>query len=201
MIAKNNQQSLFYLEGDKVQINPKILFIPEFLLLWDRDHSIGKKKAMREFAYIYFMADYKSEYISYGLSMESQLGIDIFQNRNYNPDPSVKEGIKKYRSLQETPSMRYLISMRQRVNSIINYLDSAQIKDTKKKGEETIPDNPFITIDKITATMSKIEDTLESIEKWEKKVFDEEEEMKIRGGGHVNAFEDPESAHWISSKK
>ena len=200
MTVKNNQQALFILENDKVLVNPKALLIPEFMMLWDRDHSIGKKKALKEFAYIYYVADYKTECNAYGLSKETQLGIDIFQNRKYEPDQFVKAAITKYELLQETTSMRYLKSMRQRVNTIIAFLDNAQIKDFKKDGEETKPINPFLTIDKITATMSKIEDTLESLEKWEKKVFDEEEDMKIRGGGMLNVFEDPDSAHWIGNK-
>jgi hypothetical protein len=96
--------------------------------------------------------------------------------------------------------------MRQRVNSVIDYLDSVQIRDKKrnKKEDGTFDEtylNPFISINEIVKTMGKLEETLESIEKWEKKVFDEEEEMKIRGGGHVNAFEDPESAKWIGNNK
>jgi hypothetical protein len=95
--------------------------------------------------------------------------------------------------------------MRQRVNSIIDYLDSAQIKDKKrdKKEDGTFEEkytNPFITINLIVSTMGKLEETIESIEKWEKKVFEEEEEMKIRGGGMLNAFEDPDSAKWLGNK-
>lgn len=199
MTIKDNN-SLFVFENDRVVINPKALIIPEFSDIWERDRSAGKKRATKELAYVYYVADYKSEYDRYGLSKETQLGIDIMMDRHYKPDPFVKKAIEKYKLLQETPSMRYLISMRQRVNSIIDYLDSVQIKDSKKDGDEVKPTNPFITIDKITSTMSKIEDTLESIEKWEKKVFEEEEDMKIRGGGVINAFEDPESAKWIGNK-
>jgi hypothetical protein len=200
MIGKDSQSALFVYEGEKVRINPKALFIPEFSDLYERDHSTGKKKALKELSYVYFMADYHSEYNSYGLSKERQLGIDIFMNRNYKPDPYVQKAIDKYIQLQQTPSMRYLLSMRQRINSVIDYLDNAQIKDSKRKDDEVVTINPFITIDKITSTMSKIEDILEKVEKWEKKVFEEEEDMKIRGGGMLNAFEDPDTATWLIKK-
>jgi hypothetical protein len=193
MTVKSNTNSLFILEDDKIQINPKILFIPEFSNLYNRDFSTNKKKSLKEFAYIYYMADYKSEYNSYGLYKEIQLGIDIFQNAKYEPDEHVRKAIDKYKLLQETPSMRYLISMRSRINKTISFLDNAEVDE--KDGDKY--KNPFITIDKITSIMSKLEPILETIEKWEKKVFEEEEEMKIRGGGVVNAFEDPESAKWI----
>ena len=200
MITRSDNR-LFLIENDKVVINPKALMIPEFSYLYERDRSAGKKKALKEFAYIYYMADYKSEYDVYGLSKENQLGLDLFTNRSYKPDPDVKKAIEKYTLLQETPSMRYLISMRKRINRTISFLDNVDIKD-KIKGEEGEVKyiNPHITIDKIVTTMKQIEDVIEKLEKWEKKVFDEEEDMKIRGGGMLNVFEDREQAVWITKK-
>jgi len=204
MTIKDNS-SLFILEGERIIINPKALMIPEFSDLYVRDKSPGKKRSLKELSYVYYMADYKSEYNAYGLSKETQLGVDIMNQRDYKPDSYVQKAIDKYKVLQETPSMRYLISMRQRVNSLIDYLDNAQVKDKKKKKnedgttEETYL-NPFISINLIVSTMSKLEETIESIEKWEKKVFEEEEEMKIRGGGMLNVFEDPQSAKWVGNK-
>ena len=204
-MTTNSSNSLFIIEGEHITINPKALVIPEFSDLWSRDTSQWKKKAIKEFAYVYYMADYKSEYNAYGLSKETQLGIDIMMKKDYKPDLYVQKAIDKYKFLQETPSMRYLISMRQRVNGLIDYLDNVQIKDKKRKKNEdgTIDEtyiNPFISINEIVKTMGTMEETIESIEKWEKKVFDEEEEMKIRGGGMLNVFEDPDSAKWIGNK-
>jgi hypothetical protein len=200
MIAGSDNR-LFIIENDKVVINPKALIIPEFATIHERDRSTGKKRSVREFAYIYYIADYKSEYDVYGLSKESQLGLDLFNNKNYKPDPEIQKAIEKYKLLQETPSMRYLISMRKRINRTITYLDNVEIRD-KIKGEEGEVKylNPHVTIDKIVTTMKQIEDVIEKLEKWEKKVFDEEEDMKIRGGGMLNVFEDPESAKWINNK-
>jgi hypothetical protein len=197
MTIKNDNNSLFYFLNDKVTISPKILFIPEFSDLYERDRSQGKKKAMKEFAYIYYMADYKSEYNSYGLNKETQLGVDIFQNRNYRSDLYVKKAIEKYQKLQETPSMQYLIAIRNRVEKIIRFLDGAETKD---KDNEDKYKNPFITIEKVTKAFNDLENVLEKLEKWEKKVFDEEEEMQIRGGGVLNAFENPEDAKWMIKK-
>jgi len=194
MTVKNDNTGLFLFDNDKVTINPKLLFIPEFSDLYERDRSLGKKKAMKEFAYIYYIADYKSEYISYGLNKETQLGIDIFQNRRYKPDPYVKKAIEKYTKLQETSSMQYLLAIRNRVSMIIKFLDEANIRNADSENKAI---NPFVTIDKVTKVLNELEDVIEKLEKWEKKVFDEEEEMQIRGGGILNAFENPEDAKWL----
>ena len=197
MTAKHDNTGLFIFNGERVAINPKILFIPEFSDLYERDRSSGKKKALKEFAYVYFIADYKSEYNSYMLNKETQLGIDIFCNRNYRPDPMVKKAIDKYTKLQETPSMQYLIAIRNRVQKVIHFLDKAEIKD---KGVDEKYVNPFITIDKVSKVFNELEQVVEKLEKWEKKVFDEEEDMQIRGGGVLNAFENPEDAKWLSKQ-
>jgi len=194
MTIKSDNTGLFLFDNDKVTINPKLLFIPEFSDLYERDRSIGKKKALKEFAYIHYMADYKSEYNSYGLNKDTQLGIDIFQNRKYKPDPYVKKAIEKYIKLQETSSMQYLLAIRNRVSMIVKFLDEANIRNADS---ENRPVNPFVTIDKVTKVLNELEDVIEKLEKWEKKVFDEEEEMQIRGGGVLNAFENPEDAKWL----
>lgn len=194
MTSKEEQNDFFILINDKVAINPKTLFIPEFSDIYERDRSAGKKKALKEFAYIYYMGDYKSPYNAYKLSKEKQLGIDIFMNRNYKPDQYVKKAIEKYQRLQESPSMQYLIAIRNRVQKVIQYLDNAEIVETDKEGKYK---NPFITIEKVTKVFNELEDVVEKLEKWEKKVFDEEEDMQIRGGGVLNAFENPEDAKWL----
>ena len=194
MMLRSSQTALFLEEGNKVTINPKALLIPEFNDVYSRDYSKDKKKALKEFAYMYYVADYTSEYNSYGLTKESQLGIDIFMNREYKPDPVLQRAIDKYQKLQETPSMQYLLAIRNRVQRVIQFLDSAEINDQSEEGKYK---NPFITIDKVTKVFNELEDVIEKLEKWEKKVFDEETDMKIRGGGDLNVFEDPTKADWL----
>lgn len=174
----------------KITINPKVLIVPEFLHIWDRDKSQKKSKATKELIYVYLMADFDSEYNAYGLSKEIQIGIDVFENKNYKPDPLVRKAIDKYENLQNTSSMRYLRAIRNRIDQNIGYLDRFTVEENKEKEPN------FALINQATASMQKMEDVLEKLEKWEKKVYHEEEEMRIRGGGILNVFEDPYSAEW-----
>ena len=195
--GKSGSNDLFLMVDDRITINPKALLISDFNDIYIRDRSAGKRRALKEFAYIYYMADYQSEYNAYGLSKETQLGIDIFMEHKYKPDLLVKKAIEKYEKLQETPSMQYLIAIRNRVQKIIQFLDSADIKEKDSDGTYK---NPLMQIDKVTKVFNELENVIEKLEKWEKKVFDEEEDMKIRGGGELNAFENPEDAKWIFKK-
>lgn len=196
MIARS-EEYFFIVEGDKLSINPKVLTIPEFAIIYEADRSTGKRKAIKELRYVYFMADYKSEYDVYGINKQSQLGFDIFGNKNYKPDPEVKIAIERYKKGQDTKSMQYLIAVRSRTDKLISYLTNIEVIDKDKEGNYK---NPFVTIDKVTKVLNELEDVVEKLEKWQKKVFEEEEDMSIRGGGKLNTFEDPESASWISNR-
>ena len=192
--GKSGSNDLFLMVDDRITINPRALLISEFNDIYIRDRSAGKKRSLKEFAYVYYMADYQSEYNAYGISKETQLGIDIFMDRKYKPDLIVQKAIDKYQKLQETPSMQFLIAIRNRVQKVIQFLDKADVKMENKEGNYV---SPWGTIDKVTKVLNDFENIIEKLEKWEKKVFDEEEDMKIRGGGVLNAFENPEDAKWI----
>lgn len=177
-----------YNDKDEIIPDPMLMLVPEFRRIWDRDKTKNKEKAKREFAYIYFICDYKSEYNTFGLEKEESIAKDIMKDKKYVPDDIVIEAIEKYDKLQLTSSMRYLKSIRMTVDSLIAYLDSLKYDpdntDSYKPAE-------------ITKSLKDIETILEKLEKWEKKVFEEEEEMVIRGGGKAGMFEDTEKATWL----
>ena len=78
-MAQQMTSNFFVLESGKVvNINPKVLLIPEFSRLHSRDKTKGKARSLKEFAFIYFMSDFESEYNAYGLDKEEQLADDIF---------------------------------------------------------------------------------------------------------------------------
>jgi len=181
-----------YNENNEMVPDPMLMLVPEFKKIWDRDPSKTKKKAKQEFAYIYFIADYKSEYNTFGLEKEENIAKDIMKDKKYIPDDTVIEAIEKYEKLQLTSSMRYLKSIRMTVDSLIAYLESLKYNPVKKKDYEPA---------KITKSLKDIEVILEKLEKWERKVFHEEEEMIIRGGGKAGMFEDKEKATWLKDIK
>ncbi len=114
---------------NKIQIEPRMLFIPEFKRIWELDKTSTKQKANNKFAYIYFMADYKSEYNIYGIEKPLRIATDIMNDDKYSPDQMVLDAIEKYEKLQETFSMRYLKSVRNTVNSLIKFYDELRFKN------------------------------------------------------------------------
>jgi len=181
---------MFILNQGSPTIEPKALFIPEFKKVWSRDTSKSKARANKDLAYVYFMADFQSEYNIYGIEKSSMVGLEIMKDKNFEPDELMLDAIKKYERIQETYSMRYLKSVRATVDSLMKFYNDLQYQS----GQDDMKDyNPK----KVTDALKDVESIIEKIEKWEKKVRGEDEEMQIRGGGKVGLFEDSHNATWL----
>lgn len=180
-------------KNNKIEIEPRMLLIPEFKKIWEADMSKTKSKAMKEFAFIYFMGDYKSEYNIYGIGKAEAVAGDIMNDEKYTPTKNVSLAIRKYESLQETFSMRYLKSVRETMNSLMKFYDELRFKSNQSNVSTYDP-----TL--VTKALKEVEIILEKVEKWEKKVKEEEGNMQIRGGGKIGIFEDSENATWLKVK-
>jgi hypothetical protein len=188
--------NLLNLSGGIVRPNGVILQITVFKELWKRDVELEKNTALNEFAYIYAIADWKSEYIQYGIDMEAQIGEDIFGNRNYKPDELVLRCIDKYKELQVTPSLSLIDTTMMAVNSIKYYFEAITINPTDSALDKKVKLKEF-DLTKVLASIQKLGAGIDALNSLYDKVKKEEKELniKIRGGGIIGIFED--SAPWL----
>ena len=181
-------RDLFDLKNRQVTFAPQALMIPEFKDLWDRDKSKGKEKALREISYVYFLADFKSPYVS-SLSpeiLERTVAKDFLKDENYEPDSKVLAAIDKYRELQTTPSMLLLEASLKTVHNLTEYLQNVDLQERDKN------DKPIYKPNDITGALSKIGNIVESLQKVKENV--EREIMhtaKLRGQRQKGNREDP----------
>lgn len=148
---------LLQLEENKIKVSTEALLIPHFQVLWERDSSKSKDKAIRELSYVYFMADYKSIYLAYPESMrEKQIKLDILKDDKWNPDESIKLAIKKYEELQETPTLRLLKSAKHALEEISNYYNTIKPNDKNVAAVSTSIEK----IGKIAESLDKLEDKI-----------------------------------------
>jgi len=183
--------NLFYLDKDNnVQVSPHTLLVKEFKAIWKRDASTKKTLAKEELVYVYFMADYLSEFEPYGLSKEEKIIESVITDSNWKPDKIVKEAIVAYEKLQNTSSMKFLKSARNTLESIRLYYEDNQYKSDMSDEDKKRYDPKVVS-----RNMSETDVLMETITKWEKKVKGEEvDEAKIIGGGKLMAFEEEETA-------
>lgn len=178
-------------DNNEVTIDPKILSVPNFEKIWDRDKSKSKKRARREITFVFFYVDFRSPFIKYPDSERfSEIIKVLFENDdpNWEPDDVVLEAIENYKEMVETPTMAYLRDARNAVNKLRDYFRTADLAAVDDHG------NPLYDAKKFMETLQKSEGLISTIQNLEEKARQEQEqESRIRGGEGKGVFEDPDA--------
>lgn len=98
---------LFKYEGYQVVVEPEALMLKPFKVIYNRDRSKNKNIAMQELAYIYFMADPRSDY-QYLVDSEDRSKAIIDgegMSDTWKPDRLVLAAIEFYKSFNPTSSL------------------------------------------------------------------------------------------------
>jgi hypothetical protein len=154
-------KTLFDLKDRKVIVSAETLLIPEFKDIYSRDTSKDKAKAIQQLSYVYFIADYKSPYVS-SLSpdaLKRVVGKDFMKDEGYEPDSKVSAAIDKYKELQRTPSMLLLDASIQTVHNLTDYLQNVDLQERDKN------DKPIYKPSDVTSSLAKIGAIVDSLNK------------------------------------
>lgn len=131
---------LFDNSVNEIIINqPEILLIREFAALWDNERNktkedpkgTKKKRAYREFTYIWLMCDWTSPYADYAERErhEEALKDANLTDQEWN-DPTFRAACRKYRELQESSRALKLIKSAQGiVDKITDYFNTLDIQE------------------------------------------------------------------------
>jgi len=169
----------------QAKLNPDILAIPAFADIWSSDKTKLKAKAMKDITYIYMMADFNSPYAVFPANKRRiEVARDILGAEDAKIEKRLVEGIQKYKSFQETPSMYLLEKTKTAIYKMADYfekIDFMQVDDTGR---------PVYNAKDVAANLEKIGKIIESYDKVEEKVKKEvKSESRIRGGGTEGTFE------------
>lgn len=179
--------NLFTLFKNQVKLDPKALTIKQFKAVYDKDKSKDKSLATKEFSYIYFITDWASIYLNYPEDERHEvLKSDLDLGETWEPDHIVKEAIKKYEELQQTPTMKYAKSVRKAFWDMVSYFDQIDYKERDMRGL------PVYKIQDVTKAMADSGKLVDSVKKLEDIVKKEQSEGRIRGGDELGLFEDPD---------
>lgn len=175
--------------NDEITISPHARSIPVFEDIWKRDDTEEKITARKEFSFIYFVADFRSNLIIYDEQNRRKEAKDtIFgEESSWEPDNTLEEAIRQYKEIQKTPSMELLESFIQATYRLKQYFDSVDFNERDKNGK------PVHDVKKLMESMSKSHDLINNLTKLQEKVKQEQlEGERVRGGGTKGDFEDPE---------
>lgn len=157
--------------------------IKEFKAIWNRDRSTRKNKALSELAYVYHTCDYQSIYRNYHIdTRDTKIKVDIFEDREWNPDSKVNDAIAKYQLLQTTISMQLLNDVETGLTKLRDYFRDVEFDDD----ENGVAAKNFISNVKAMGDLVKSHKALR--EEVEKELTDN---MQLRGRSQIGRRELP----------
>lgn len=175
---------LFVYRDFKLGFEPEALTLEPFKKLWERDRTKSKKKAFSDFAFVYFMADYKSDFadlLDEDLRKE-EVGKAVYgiEDYKYKEDKAIEKAIDFYKERQQTVSSRLLEDSRTAIAKISSFLGAINTKEMKTTD-----------VAKITSMVGAIDKMLETMTNLEARVKKEiESKTGIKGGREKTVFED-----------
>lgn len=173
-------------EGYKVTIEPEMLTLKPFKILWTRDKSKNKENAINDFSFIYFYADPRSDY-QYIVDLKDRLeAIKEGQGlpKNWKIDNDLQTAIDYYLSFKPTSAL-LLEDTRFAIDKLRTLLREVDLKATDDKGK------PIYTLNTITSTIKQIPSLVKDLDEAEKALNkDLIEQGRMRGSGEKTLFDD-----------
>ena len=177
---------LFKYEGYKVVISPEAFALEPFRLIWNRDRTVNKDKAIPELGYIYFFYDPRSDYTY--ITDEKERHETILKDqgfpKNWKPDDLLNKAIQLYVSFKTTSSL-LLEDTRCAVDKLRKEIRAINLSEKDSNGK------PIYTLQNITGTIKLIPSLSKDLAEAERALNIELVELtRPKGGGEKTLFED-----------
>lgn len=177
--------NLFELKNYAVTYSPQALMLAPFKKIWDLDLTEDKEIANKELAYVYYMADDRSDYMFEldELARGTQVIKDLDLQGWIEPD-YVRDAITYYRSMSETTSTKLLESTRGVIQKISEFLDVIDPNERDKMNK------PVFNMNQIVGAVEKMPKLLKALNEVEKEVIKEKEIKGQTGSRDAGVFDD-----------
>lgn len=159
------------------------LNVPEFKVIWDRDKSEDKSKAIKELSYVAFLIDESLQNPYRGYNYIDRVPIlkrDFLGSDKAKVDKVITAAIKKYKELSFSTNMRLLKAARAATDKLSEYYEDMASSDiTKFKPRD------------LSSNLKDVGGIIKSLDMLEEFVKKEQAESKVRGGGEIGLYEVP----------
>lgn len=189
MFVYNNQTG-------EVELNePEVLLIKEFAALWEVERNkckedptgIERKRAFREFKYIWLMIDWQSFYADYTEQERHQEALKdaALTEQEWN-DPNFRAACRKYKELQNSSrSLKLIKSAQSVVDKFTDYFDSIDLTE-----RDEITGKPIWKTKDIMAEMQSVSKVIEELKTLEFMYKKEQEAQSDTRGDIKEGFMD-----------
>lgn len=177
---------LFKYEGYKITISEEAFALKPFKVIWNRDKSTTKDRAISELAFVYFFADPRSDY---QFIVDEEERIKRIKEGEGMPekwvvDKQITEAIEFYHQFKSTAAL-LLESTRTLVDKLTKQMKDIDMNATDDKGK------PIYALNVYTNTIKQIPELVRAIDDAERAVNAEAaQNTKMRGQGEKTIMED-----------
>lgn len=177
---------LFKYESYQLTIEPEALLLKPIKVIWNRDRSKNKEKALSELGFVYFFTDPRSDYQFIIDEDERTRAIKEGEGlpEKWKPDEKIMEVIEFYKRFKTTSEL-LLEATRELVDKVMKQMKVLSLDERDNNGKPIFPLNTF------TATIEKVPTLVVKINEAEKIIATElKAEGRMRGQGEKSIFED-----------
>ena len=177
---------LFKYESYEVIIEPDALLLKPFKVLWARDRSKSKDRAIRELGFVYFFTDPRSDY-QYIIDEKSR--IEAIKEgeglgATWTPDSKVLDAVEFYKQFKPTSAL-LLETTRELVDKLMKQMKSLDLNERDERGKPVFPLNT------VTSTIEKVPELVIKLDAAEKTIASEiKHSSNMRGQGEKTVMED-----------
>lgn len=179
--------SLFKREGYEITISDEAFTLKPFRVIWNRDRSKSKEKAIMELGFVYHFADPRSDYNKQLTDPEDRKkAIKEGEGlpEKWEPDKALLEAITFYESFKPMSAL-LLEDTRVAVDKLRKLLREIDLDATDEKGK------PKYTLNTITSTIKQVPELAKSLREAEDALTQEIREMgRIKGQKEKALMED-----------
>jgi hypothetical protein len=184
--------NLLQIKNYKLEILPEIYALTPFKKIWDKDKTKDKGKAVATIAYIYYMYDYRSDFMTILLPEERHHEVVryVFGNEADVEFEKITEdltdAIDIYRRSQDSLTMQLYEAAKLGIEKIKNYITTIDLTERDEKNK------PIHNVSSLNKMIQELGTTVEAIEKLEDKVKRDiqAKTSNVRGGKEKAIFED-----------
>ena len=179
---------LFELQNSVVKPNTETLLISPYKEIWERDTSVTKEQATKEFTYIELMSSKKKSnpYAGYDEEVRHEKLKELLFEEDWEMDDLIEAALVKTHEFHTEASQtyRYYISTVRAAEKLRDFFDNFDIMETNERGALLYKPSD---ITRAIYDTDKVLQNLNSMkEKVEQELF---EQTKTRGNKQINPFE------------
>lgn len=181
--------NVFELQNNKVVIHPEAYSLKPFKDIWNADKTKDKSKAIKELAFIYWYCDFKSDFSDILNEEDKQHEIKniIGLPEKWKPTKKIEDAIEFYKDRQRTSSMYLLEAAQKFTQKLKEFYETVDLNEKDQNGKY------LHNIPQLQKGISELASQTEALRKLKETVSKEiEEQSRIRGGGDIGYFEDPD---------